>query len=406
MNKVGSLFTYELPRTIDTIKYYSNCVKDYDQLFVGGIGATLMPQYIKDNVKCRVIEGAVNKANMLGKGTPRIDKYVPDYNIIDTIQRKYQPQDSYFCRVTVGCIRKCKFCAVSKLEPNFGYLESLRKQIKMVRENFKEKHHLVIMDNNILASDRIEKVIADIRNEGFEAGATRNLRKRTVDFNQGIDARLIDRRIASLLATINVSPIRLAFDTDGVKDEYVKAVRLLAHTGFTQFTSYIMYNYNDTPESFYHRLKLNTELSRELDIRVSGFPMKYIPIQDVHRRHISTHWRWRYFRGIQCILLATHGIVSPNQNFFKAAFGDSFEEFIEIICMPDRYIIYREDHKQNGASEWKKLFRKLSENDRREFVRALDITHHSRDRKREIDRFKKFRSLLDHYYPNGNIPHN
>src|SRR4030042_520842 len=72
---ISSLFTYELPRTIDTIKYYSNCVKDYDQLFVGGIGATLMPQYIKDNVKCRVIEGAVNKANMLGKGTPRIDKY-------------------------------------------------------------------------------------------------------------------------------------------------------------------------------------------------------------------------------------------------------------------------------------------------------------------------------------------
>jgi hypothetical protein len=401
---VSSLFTYELPRTVRTIKYYLRSVDNVKNIYIGGIGATLLPNYIRGFVKCRVIEGALDKPNMLGKGTPRIDKYIPDYSIIESCQWEYQPEDSYFCRVTVGCIRKCKFCAVSTLEPKFGYLKRLRSQIEEVREHFGEKHNLVIMDNNILASDRIEKVVADIRDEGFEAGATRNRRKRTVDFNQGIDARLIDKKVARLLATINVFPIRLAFDTDGVKDAYIKALRLLAEVGFTQFTTYIMFNYHDTPQSFYNRLKLNTELSKELDIRVSGFPMKYIPIHDVHRRYMANSWHWRYFRGIQCILLATHGIVSPNSNFFKAAFGESYQDFIEVICMPDRYIIYREGYKYDGARGWKKLFNKLSENERENFLQTLSVIRSAKNPQSEINRFKKYRSLLEHYYPNGRIP--
>lgn len=402
---ISSLFTYELPRTVKTIKYYQKSVEDPLNIYIGGIGATLFPEYIREQVQCQIIEGPLNKANMLGKGTPRIDKYLPDYILIKSSNWKYQPEDSYFCRVTVGCIRKCKFCAVSKLEPNFNYLKSLRSQIREVRTKYGEKEHLVVMDNNILASPNIKSVISDIRDEGFEAGASRNKRQRTVDFNQGIDARLIDKEIVRLLASINVIPIRLAFDTDGVQDSYVKAVKLLAKAGFIQFTTYVMFNYHDTPKSFYERSKLNTRLSKELDIRVTGFPMKYVPIQDVHRHHVSSAWRWRYLRGIQCVLLATHGIVTPNPSFYRAAFGESFNDFIEIVSMPDRYIIHRENYKDDGAKDWKRLFRRLTENDREEFLKALDIIHHSRTKTEGLKRFKKFRPLLEHYYPHGKVPH-
>src|SRR3989304_8854869 len=79
---VSSLFTYELPRTLQTIKYYSSCVHDSNELIVGGIGATLLPGFIKDRVKCRVIEGALDRPNILGSGAPRIDKFLPDYDLI------------------------------------------------------------------------------------------------------------------------------------------------------------------------------------------------------------------------------------------------------------------------------------------------------------------------------------
>ena len=54
--------------------------------------------------------------------------------------------------------------------------------------------------------------------------------------------------------------------------------------------------------------------------------MRFIPMEDVNRRHVGKGWKWRYFRGIQCVL-ATRGFVSPNPDFTQEAFGESFENF-------------------------------------------------------------------------------
>ncbi len=400
---VSSLFTYELPRTVQTIKYYLPAVESPSNIFVGGIGATLLPQYIKDRVKCQVIEGPLDQPNMLGPGTPAIAIYVPDYNMISSVDWAYEPEDSYFCRITKGCIRKCKFCAVPILEPAFGYSNSVSEQIREVQGRFGERQYLVLLDNNILAIDGLEGIINDIRNQGFQAGAVRNNRRRTVDFNQGVDARLITPEVAKLLSTICLSPIRLAFDYDGIEKQYRRAIHLLTQNGFREFTNYVMFNFNDNPLSFYNRLKVNLELSTELDIRVTGFPMRCVPIKDTNRRYVSEGWRWRYLRGIQCVLTATHGMVSPNPEFFAVAFGETYEEFLEILSMPDRYIIYR-SHFKKEAGYWKRLYRKLSAEDREEFLTILAVLNKSKTRKADIATHKKFTSLLEHYYPNGETP--
>ena len=400
---ISSLFTYELPRTVETIKYYTQSVEKPADILVGGIGATLLPQYIKDRVKCQVIEGLLDQPNMLGSGTPAIATYVPDYDMIGSVSWQYRPEDSYFCRITKGCIRKCKFCAVPILEPAFGYSSSINEQICEVKEQFGERQNLVLLDNNILAIDGLAAIIKDIRDQGFEPGATRNNRQRTVDFNQGIDARLITAEVSRLLSTICLSPIRLAFDYDGIEKQYRRAIHLLVQNGFRECTNYIMYNFNDTPLSFYNRMKVNLELSRQLDIRVTGFPMRYMPIKDVNRRYVSGGWHWRYLRGIQCVLAATHGMVTPNPGFFVTAFGETYEEFLEILSMPDRYIIYR-SHFRKEAGYWKRLFRRLSARDREEFLAVLAKLNKSKTRKADIAAQRKFRSLLEHYYPNGQTP--
>ena len=121
-----------------------------------------------------------------------------------------------------------------------------------------------------------------------------------------------------------------------------------------------MFNFNDTPESLYRRMKVNLELSQEHDVAITGFPMRYIPINDIDRQYVSPGWHWRYLRGIQCVLLATHGMVSPNADFFAAAFGESSEEFLEILSMPDRYIVHREKYKPDRAKDWRRLFRRMT----------------------------------------------
>ena len=403
---VSSLFTYELPRTVATVQYYLPAVSNPKDIVVGGIGAILMPEYIRERVSCRVIDGPLDRAGVLDPDARAISSLMPDYSIVDSDKYDFKPKDSYFCRVTTGCIRRCNFCAVPRLEPTFGFLQSVKEQISEVNAQFGERQNLVLLDNNILAlGDSLEQVITEIREAGFEAGAVRNGLKRTVDFNQGIDARLIDRDTAKLLSTICLSPIRLAFDHDAVEDDYRQAIGYLAEAGFSAYTNYVMFNYNDSPASFYHRLKVNTELSVKHGIRVTGFPMKYVPIDDVTRRHISSEWRWRYLRGIQCILNATHGMVSPNPVFFEAAFGRSAEEFIEIASMPDRYIINRKQHHDNEAAAWKSLFRSLSPEEHEEFQSALVALNTSRNRRAELAKHRRYRELLEHYYPGGESPH-
>jgi len=405
---VASLFTWELPRTVKTIKYYSTSVTSPSDIFVGGVGATLLPDYVRDNVECTIIEGPLDKRGLLGRNSPPIANMVPDYSILDTVEYDYRPQDAYFLRITKGCIRSCKFCAVPKLEREFGYLTDVKNQVRSVNRRYGERQSMVVLDNNILGIDGIEERISEIRDLGFERGAKRNGRKRWVDFNQGLDARIISDKpaLARHLARICLSPVRLAFDFNSARMEkaYRRAIALLAEQGFNEFTNYMLFNFNDSPKDLYYRLFVNAELNAKLGVRIAGFPMRFIPMSDVKRGFVSKKWSWRYLRGIQCVLLATRGLVSPNPDFIRAAFGKTYKEFLEILAMPDRYIIYRKEYENNGAADWRKKYNRLSAESRDEFLKLLAQLNKDRNRKKTISNLRKFRNLIEHYYPNGETP--
>ena len=171
---VSSLFTYELPRTVETIRYYLKSVPSPRDVIVGGIGATLMPQYIRDHVDCTVVEGPLDVRDKLFRGSPVIASFIPDYSLLRNGQRKYEPDDAYFCRVTLGCIRHCRFCAVPVLEPTYRGLRGWRRQVELVRERYGERQHLVFLDNNLLASEKLDRVIWNVRELGFTPGVRRN----------------------------------------------------------------------------------------------------------------------------------------------------------------------------------------------------------------------------------------
>jgi hypothetical protein len=403
---VASLFTWELPRTADTIEFYRQSVANVKDIFVGGTGVTLLPDYIRHRCPgCTIIEGPLDRPGRLGPDSPAIASLVPDYSILKRVDWEYYPRDAFFVRITKGCIRTCSFCAVPKLEKEFGLLSPLRQQLADARKAHGEKQHLVVMDNNILGIEGIEDIFREIRELGFEKGAKRNGRERTVDFNQGLDARLIAAKpeLAKLLATICISPIRLAFDFIGIRPAYEKAIRLLVEQGFNEFTNYMLFNFNDTPKDLYDRLIINAELNKELDVRITGFPMRFIPMDDVSRRHVAPGWKWRYLRGIQCVLLATRGLVSPNPDFIRHAFGETFEQFLEILSMPDRYIIYREHYANDGAADWKQEFGRLSADEKDELLKILqDLNSAPRERPEKLSKLQyPFRSIVEHYYPGG-----
>lgn len=357
---VSTLFTYHWKITLETIRYYSCMAGSPSDVFVGGVMATLLGDEIQAETGASVIRGLLDRPGQLDPGDKCVvDLLTPDYQLLRDTDYRYDLMDSYIGYATRGCPNRCEFCAVSRIEPEFIDYLPLRRQVQSIEEVYGPKEHLILLDNNVLASDRFESIIDDIAALGFERGARLNGRLRRVDFNQGMDLRFLTPEKMSALSRIPLRPMRLAFDHIDLKEEYVRSVQLAVANGVSHLSNYVLYNYTDTPQDFYERLRINVELNQEMRTQIYSFPMKYVPLDARDRSHVGPHWNRRLLRGVQCILLATKGKVGTKLGFFEAAFGRTAEEFIEISMMPEEYIIYRRRHQDDGALEWRRAFRSL-----------------------------------------------
>jgi len=188
---------------------------------------------------------------------------------------------------------------------------------------------------------------------------------RIIDFNQGIDARLVTDKKMEKLAEINIRPLRIAFDHFSLKDSYEAAIRLAAKHRITDLSNYLLYNFEDEPDDLYYRMKLNIELCEELGVTIYSFPMKYHPIDDSdffdNREYIGEHWNRKFIRAVQAVLNSTKGKIGRGKSFFEEAFGENIEGFHKILWMPEAFIIHRFKYKNTLTAEWWDKYNRLDE---------------------------------------------
>lgn len=138
---------------------------------------------------------------------PEIDAMYPDYSI-------YPDCGHAIGFLTRGCIRKCPWCVVPRKE---GAIRPYRTWREVKRP---DSRNIVFMDNNVLACQHGIEQIRDMAGQDVR-----------VDFNQGLDARLIDDEVAGLLARIKwIRFIRMSADTDAMLNVVLSAIsRLRTH---------------------------------------------------------------------------------------------------------------------------------------------------------------------------------
>lgn len=372
---VTTLFSFEWKRTAAAIDFaiQAACYQQ-ERVFVGGIAASLMhsafvevPRWAGVRFITGLLDGPPASALRLSAedgdfgaddlSGPPIEECVPDYSILDHVPYTYPVRDAYFGYASRGCVRKCSFCGVPKLEGDQQEMPPLIKLVSGVDKEHGPKKDLVLMDNNITASALYKEVIAEIRDLGFTPGATlirgRNHPvKRRVDFNQGVDARILAKSPMFLreMATICISPLRIAFDHLGLRRVYEIAIRMAAENGITSLSNYMLYNFMDTPRDLYERMRLNIFLNEDLGIRIWSFPMRYQPVTLKHRSHVGKNWNRYYLRSFQIMLQATRGIVSGNPSFFRRAYGEDSQGFERLLGLPHAFIFHREYY-ENGAGQ-------------------------------------------------------
>ena len=453
---VTTMFTFYWDITIETIEFAKTMVKDVKNLMVGGVLASIQPNEIEAATGIKPHCGTLHTPGEIDKDDNRIIDELPlDYSILDEIEYEYPDSGAFYSYATRGCIRQCPFCAVPIIEPKYQQYLPLQERIKRTRRLFGDQRNLLLMDNNVLASSELSKIIDDIKACGFAKGAKfiepnqydiaiRNLRlhindrayirkcfkllkelnemksftltqrtiiyglrekygflhletctrealistyrefapyfqrkydkqkgkQRFVDFNQGVDARLFNDKIVSLLSEIAIRPLRIAFDNIRDKDVYVKAVTMSVKHGIKDFSNYLLYNFKDKPIDLYNRLKLNVDKCEEFGVSIYSFPMKYHPVKGEHshdRDFIGEHWNRKYIRAIQAILNATKGKVGRGQSFFEEAFGKDENEFQELLMMPETFLLYRFFFRDLGYTQrWRDDMAKLSTEERKE----------------------------------------
>jgi len=198
-------------------------------------------------------------------------------------------------------------------------------------------------------------------------------KKRYVDFNQGIDARQLTQEKMVILAKIPIEPFRLAFDSIEYSEIYSRAIRLAASYRVKSFSNYILFNFNDTPEELWERLKINIDLSRELKVQIFSFPMKFAPIDKTDRKYVGKYWNHLFLSNVAAILNVTKGIVADGEEFFYRAFGQNPDEFMKLLMMPRNFIIYRKDFEMNGlALKWRHELDSLTEEEHAELLDFLN----------------------------------
>ena len=397
---VTTLFTFEWNRTASAIDFAILAAGDQpERVFVGGIAVSLMfDAFISESrwAGVRFIKGLLDgppaESLVLSAddhdfgvedltGTP-IEELVPDYGILEHIDYGYPVHDAYFGYASRGCVRNCSFCGVPKLEGAQREMPPLSNLVEGVKKRYGEKKDLVLMDNNITASARFKEVIAEIRDLGFTPGAklSRDGKppvKRRVDFNQGVDARILAQSSMFLqeMATVCISPLRIAFDHIGVRKVYEKSIRMAADNEITSLSNYMLYNFMDTPRDLYQRMRLNIDLNEELGIRIWSFPMRYQPVTLKDRSHVGKNWNRYYLRSFQLMLQATRGVVSGSPPFFLRAYGENPEEFERLLRLPHAFIFHRE-YFENGdgraqKEEYESLRQRLSDSQEGELMSLL-----------------------------------
>ena len=234
---ITSLFTWAWEPVWHSVRKYKSWYPEAE-ITLGGLYASLLPKHAKASGADKIHIGL----------HPEAEELMPDYSLV--------PEwDASIIFASRGCINNCPNCVVPRLE---GKICLEMKSIKHLVDSAHKK--LVFFDNNILAM----RYCYDIFEEILELDLP-------VDFNQGLDARLLDDKAAEYLGKMKMPTIRLAYDNPNQQKGLYDAIQRLEENGFNKrhILVYAMFNFTETPDEYFERVK------KILNWGATCYPMRF-----------------------------------------------------------------------------------------------------------------------------------
>lgn len=168
-----------------------------------------------------------------------------------------------------GCIRKCPPCAVHLIEPVFAELSDSEWEPRPI-----------VCDNNILATSMAH----------FDRVVNRLSPLHDVDFNQGLDARLLEWHHIEGLQKLDLAMVRFAWDLPSEETAVLDAISRMMKVGLpkSKFAIMVLVNNGESPAEAQYRF----ETLKGHGVR--GCPMRFQPLDTLKKdSFVSPEWTQR-----------------------------------------------------------------------------------------------------------------
>ncbi len=164
-----------------------------------------------------------------------IEHIYPDYSI-------YKINSTAYGFLSRGCPRGCSFCIVGKKE---GFCS---RKVANLSEFWRGQKNIILNDPNILACKEWQDLLQQLADSGA-----------MVDFNQGLDARMLDEAKCHALGKIKIKEIHFAWDRYEDKERILPKLKMFAEISKTKPHShnaivFVLINHTSTIEQDLERI--------------------------------------------------------------------------------------------------------------------------------------------------------
>lgn len=201
----------------DRVEWYTPWRSEYDRVYMSKV-FSFTPDW-EDCVNAReVVKGGTGYAVTLENGREvfhkdrdinlpaEIEHIYPDYSLYPALTK-----DTAYGFLTRGCPRGCDFCIVGNKEGRCSI------KVADLSEFWNGQKNIVLCDPNILACKEWRDLLGQLQDS-----------KAVVDFNQGLDIRLMTEEKAQMISQIKTKQIHFAWDRYEDKEKVLPRLELFA----------------------------------------------------------------------------------------------------------------------------------------------------------------------------------
>jgi len=320
---MSCIFSYYSKKYEKTIDYYRNLFPNA-KFIVGGVFPTLNPKWFS-KWQNPFMDDFQTHCGI----HPDIENLVPLYNVPITHEKKEDySRNKIVLYASRGCVNKCGYCAVPKLEGDMKSFASIQKYLIAAKEELPQATSVVLYDNNFTEHKYFDDIVSELRDFDLP-----------VDIH-GLHVESFTQHQADQFATLkwgsqgDKGTAYLRFSFDKMKYEpyidramgYVKEADIKA-----AFFCYMLFNYTDTPDGFWERIMTSQRIVDKHKRTLFLFPQRYEPFMALKRNtYIGKHWDETLVRGVTRMYTFLHGFIplTTTRNVFKWI-GRTKEEFLD-----------------------------------------------------------------------------